>query len=69
LYIPGTPGRRGWYVNLLAHPECTFHLKQRTCRPASQGNSHPREGQTTRYPDRHASATRRPARYGVMGRG
>src|SRR5262245_57910228 len=28
LYITGTPGRRDWYANLLAHPECTFHLKQ-----------------------------------------
>src|SRR5262245_179335 len=28
LYITGTPGRRGWYANLLAHPEFTFHLKQ-----------------------------------------
>jgi deazaflavin-dependent oxidoreductase (nitroreductase family) len=30
LYITGTPGRRDWYANLLAHPEFTFHLKQRT---------------------------------------
>jgi len=28
LYITGTPGRRDWYANLLAHPEFTFHLKQ-----------------------------------------
>lgn len=28
LYITGTPGRRGWYANMLAHPEFTFHLKQ-----------------------------------------
>jgi deazaflavin-dependent oxidoreductase (nitroreductase family) len=37
LYITGTPGRpRGWYANLLAHPEFTFHLKQhaRTDLPA-----------------------------------
>src|SRR5438046_9865445 len=27
-YITGTPGRRDWYANLLAHPEFTFHLKQ-----------------------------------------
>jgi deazaflavin-dependent oxidoreductase (nitroreductase family) len=27
LYITGTPGRRDWYANLLAHPEFTFHLK------------------------------------------
>jgi deazaflavin-dependent oxidoreductase (nitroreductase family) len=30
LYITGTPPRaRDWYANLLAHPEFTFHLKQR----------------------------------------
>jgi deazaflavin-dependent oxidoreductase (nitroreductase family) len=36
LYITGTPGRRDWYANLLAHPEFTFHLKQsvRTDLPA-----------------------------------
>ena len=28
LYITGTPGRRDWYANLLAHPEFTFHLKE-----------------------------------------
>ena len=28
LYITGTPGRRDWYANLLAHPDFTFHLKQ-----------------------------------------
>ena len=28
LYITGIPGRRGWYANLLANPEFTFHLKQ-----------------------------------------
>jgi len=28
LYITGTPGRRDWYANLLAHPEFTFHLKR-----------------------------------------
>jgi deazaflavin-dependent oxidoreductase (nitroreductase family) len=27
LYITGTPGKRDWYANLLAHPEFTFHLK------------------------------------------
>jgi deazaflavin-dependent oxidoreductase (nitroreductase family) len=25
--ISGLPGRRGWYANLLANPEFTFHLK------------------------------------------
>jgi len=28
VYITGTPGRRDWYANMLAHPEFTFHLKQ-----------------------------------------
>ena len=30
VYITGSPGRRDWYANLLAHPEFTFHLKQST---------------------------------------
>jgi deazaflavin-dependent oxidoreductase (nitroreductase family) len=28
MYITGTPGRRDWYANMLAHPEFTFHLKR-----------------------------------------
>ena len=28
LYITGTPGKRDWYANLVAHPAFTFHLKQ-----------------------------------------
>lgn len=29
LYITGSPGRqRDWYLNLLAHPDFTFHLKK-----------------------------------------
>jgi hypothetical protein len=28
LYITGLPGRRGWYANLVANPELTFHLKE-----------------------------------------
>jgi deazaflavin-dependent oxidoreductase (nitroreductase family) len=28
MYITGTPGRRDWYANLLAHPKFTVHLKQ-----------------------------------------
>ena len=28
LFITGTPGRRDWYANLVAHPDFTFHLKQ-----------------------------------------
>ncbi len=27
LYISGRPGRRGWYANLVANSEFTFHLK------------------------------------------
>ena len=26
--ISGMPGSRGWYANMLANPEFTFHLKQ-----------------------------------------
>jgi hypothetical protein len=29
IYITGTPGKRDWYANMVAHPEFTFHLKQR----------------------------------------
>jgi deazaflavin-dependent oxidoreductase (nitroreductase family) len=28
LFITGLPGKRGWYANLVAHPEFTFHLKE-----------------------------------------
>lgn len=28
IYITGSPGRRGWYANLLARPEFVFHLKE-----------------------------------------
>lgn len=28
LFITGTPGRRSWYANLLAHPDFTFHVKR-----------------------------------------
>jgi deazaflavin-dependent oxidoreductase (nitroreductase family) len=28
LYLTGSPGRRGWYANLLADPNLTFHVKQ-----------------------------------------
>jgi hypothetical protein len=27
-YLTGSPGRRDWYANLLAHPTFRFHLKQ-----------------------------------------
>jgi hypothetical protein len=28
VYLTGTPGRRDWYANLVAHPDFTFHLKR-----------------------------------------
>lgn len=28
IFITGSPGRRGWYANMLANPEFTFHLKE-----------------------------------------
>ena len=28
VYITGSPGPRGWYANMLANPDLTFHLKQ-----------------------------------------
>lgn len=28
VYLTGSPGRRDWYANLLAHPAFTFHLKE-----------------------------------------
>ncbi len=28
VYITGRPGKRGWYANMLADPEFTFHLKR-----------------------------------------
>src|SRR5204863_4014024 len=28
VYITGTPGKRDWYANLVAHPNFTFHLKR-----------------------------------------
>jgi hypothetical protein len=28
LFITGLPGRRGWYANLAANPDFTFHLKE-----------------------------------------
>ena len=30
IYISGLPGRRGWYANLLEHPDFTFHVKEST---------------------------------------
>ena len=28
IYISGRPGRRGWYANVVAHPDFVFHLKE-----------------------------------------
>jgi F420H(2)-dependent quinone reductase len=28
IYITGTPGKRDWYLNLLANPAMTLHLKE-----------------------------------------
>ena len=28
VYLTGSPGRRGWYANLVAQPDFIFHLKQ-----------------------------------------
>ena len=28
MYISGRPGRRGWYANVVAHPDFVLHLKQ-----------------------------------------
>ena len=28
VYLTGTPGKRDWYANLVAHPEFQFHLKE-----------------------------------------
>jgi deazaflavin-dependent oxidoreductase (nitroreductase family) len=30
VYISGLPGRRGWYANIVAHPDFVFHLKETT---------------------------------------
>ena len=30
VYITGSPGPRGWYANMRANPEFTFHLKRST---------------------------------------
>src|SRR5437868_146313 len=28
VYITGTPGKRDWYANMVAHPDFAFHLKE-----------------------------------------
>lgn len=27
IFLTGSPGRRGWYANLVANPQFTFHIK------------------------------------------
>lgn len=27
IFLSGSPGRRDWYANLVAHPDFTFHVK------------------------------------------
>ena len=47
VYLTGTPGRRDWYANVLAHPEFTFHLKQSTnSRPPRPSHAYPGSRQT-----------------------
>jgi deazaflavin-dependent oxidoreductase (nitroreductase family) len=40
IYISGRPGRRGWYANVVAHPEFEFHLKE-TARADIPARAHP----------------------------
>ena len=28
IYVTGLPGPRGWYANVLAHPDMTLHIKE-----------------------------------------
>lgn len=30
IFLTGSPGTRGWYANMLANPQFTFHLKEST---------------------------------------
>jgi deazaflavin-dependent oxidoreductase (nitroreductase family) len=40
MYISGLPGRRGWYANVVAHPDFVLHLKQ-TAQADLQTRAHP----------------------------
>ena len=40
IYISGLPGRRGWYANVVAHPEFVFHLKE-TAQADIPARAHP----------------------------
>ena len=40
IYISGLPGRRGWYANVVAHPDFVFHLKE-TAQADVPARAHP----------------------------
>jgi deazaflavin-dependent oxidoreductase (nitroreductase family) len=40
IYVSGLPGRRGWYANVVAHPEFVFHLKE-TAQADIPARAHP----------------------------
>ena len=40
MYITGLPGRRGWYANVVAHPDFVLHLKQ-TAQADIPARAHP----------------------------
>jgi hypothetical protein len=40
IYISGPPGRRGWYANVVAHPDLVFHLKE-TAQADIPARAHP----------------------------
>ena len=40
IFISGLPGRRGWYANVVAHPEFVFHLKE-TAQADIPARAHP----------------------------
>ncbi|MGB0092456.1 MAG: nitroreductase/quinone reductase family protein [Solirubrobacteraceae bacterium] len=40
IYISGLPGRRGWYANVVAHPDFVFHLKE-TAQAGIPAHAHP----------------------------
>lgn len=39
-YVSGLPGRRGWYANVVAHPDFVFNLKE-TARADIRARAHP----------------------------
>ena len=40
IYISGRPGRRGWYANVVAHPDFVFHVKE-TAQADIPARAHP----------------------------